>query len=97
MWRYVEDSLAYIFGGSTGSGQADRLLAVVEEAGPAGITLTQVTKQFSGHLDAGARDRAVAALVQRGLIVSTQEPTSGRPIVRLTAVAQIANNAKEAC
>jgi hypothetical protein len=84
VFRYVEDSTRIIFGGSTGSALADRLLALLTDAGPAGLTRTEIRDALGRHARRDAVDTALALLAERDLATEASEATKGRPSSRWT-------------
>lgn len=82
LWRYSEASVRHIFVQQTGDPEADRLLVAIRRAGPEGIDGTAQRDALGRH---GDPTRARGMLERRGLIVSREEPTGGRP--RLVSVA----------
>jgi len=52
LWRYCRASAAHIFAGSLGDPIADRLLAALRKAGPAGLDGTQQSALFDRHVTA---------------------------------------------
>lgn len=93
LWRYCEQSAAYIFGDSLGDEIADRLLAALTEAGESGLDGTAQSHHFGRHVSAARLDAARKLLEERGLAVTTTEPTGGRP--RVVTYAKKANQAKK--
>ncbi len=77
VWRYCRDSTALIFGESTGSSDADRLLDALRTAGHDGIDFTGQNDLFSRHRGKAARARA--QLEQGGLAATVTVPTGGKP------------------
>jgi hypothetical protein len=78
VWRYCEQSALYVFGEALGDPIADRLLAAVRDAGPAGLDGTGQYREFKGHVDRRQLERARADLERRGLVVTVPQPTRGR-------------------
>jgi hypothetical protein len=80
VWRYCRASAAVIFGDSLGDEVADTILAAVRDVGAGGITYGELQRRFfANHLAEKRRERAVALLVDRGLIRRESESTDGRP------------------
>lgn len=81
VWRYCEESTAYIFGGRTGDQLADRLLRLLRGQ-PVGLTRQQIRDALGRNY---ASDRITAALdeLQRhGLARCESVPTGGRTATR---------------
>lgn len=87
LWRYVEDSAAWLFGTSSADdGEVARLVAWIAEAGEAGRTRTEIANVFYGKNRKAAEIRPVlAALVQDGRLKEVREETGGAPRFRYFA------------
>ena len=84
LWRYCEQSAAFIFGQQTGDPIADRALDAIAAAG----TLTReqlIADVFQRHVRAADLDRALEHLLDAGYIEAEHEPTGGRPRTKYTA------------
>jgi hypothetical protein len=81
LWDYTERSARRIFGDALGDRTADRVLAVLAEAGAAGCTRTEVRDAFGRH-QSGDIDRALSLLLDMGRVIGTRELTAGRPCER---------------
>lgn len=79
VWDYCEASAVYIWGDATGDPQADKLLSALREAGAAGIDGTAQAALFGRHVTAERLDTIRDLLERRGLVVTEQQPTAGRP------------------
>ena len=88
VWRYSEASALYLFGDALGDPIADRLLEAICQAGDDGLDSTGQSAVFGRHVSATRRTQARAELERRGLIVTTQEETGGRPRLVSKAVTQ---------
>ena len=77
VWDYCRASAAYVFGDSTGNGDADRLLTALRIAGAEGLDLTAQRDLFGRH--PGRSDKARSVLERLGLAVTESVPTTGRP------------------
>lgn len=78
LWSYCRASVEYLYGDSLGDEIADRLLAALREADPAGLDGTQIRDLFGRHHSdrvAIARER----LVDEGLAEVVTAATNGRP------------------
>lgn len=78
-WRYAEHSVKYLFGATLGDATTDRILEALRLANGAGLTRTDISKQFSGHASAAQLDLALAELRGVGLATPTTTPGKGRP------------------
>lgn len=86
LWEYAEDSARYIFGDATGDAVADEILEALRRS-PDGLTRTQVRDLFQRNAPGHRIDRAVATLLELGLIEQRQETGQcGRPATKLIAV-----------
>lgn len=79
VWRYCEDSAAYIYGDATGDPVADEILTALRTAGPEGMARTELRDHFSRNVPSGRMGAALAALRKSGRASMTMEPTQGRP------------------
>lgn len=86
-WRYCEDSARYIFGDSLGDPDADAILAALREAGPAGLTRTEINERvFNRNHSETEIDRALNFLVGlRDLGVSTNSVLGHWPVLTIFA------------
>jgi hypothetical protein len=78
VWRYCEDSCAYIFGSATGNATADEIERMLQSK-PEGASQTEISKHFGRHKSSEELQKALATLQEAGRIVSEQIHTSGRP------------------
>lgn len=78
VWRYCEDSAAYVFGGMLGRPLADRLLNLMRDAGIDGILRSELRLAISHKIETPEFDVALSYLRRRGLAVVEREPTAGR-------------------
>jgi hypothetical protein len=84
LWDYLDQSAGYIFGERLGDWVADALYEAIREAGPEGLSETDLHNVF-GRNQTGARIRvALQSLAGLRLIVPTVEQTGGRPKTRWT-------------
>jgi hypothetical protein len=79
VWRFCEDSAAYIFESATGDEVADRLLRSLREAAPAGLDGTQQRDLFGRHVSGDRLANARQQLEDLGLAETVTEDTGGRP------------------
>ncbi|RQD77728.1 MAG: DUF3987 domain-containing protein [Candidatus Syntrophonatronum acetioxidans] len=81
VWRYAEDSARFIFGDTLGDPIADEILKALKEAGPQGMTRTDIINYFGRNK--GARDitRALNLIAEKG-IASCQKTVNekNRPV-----------------
>jgi len=82
---YSSATAEHLFGGRTGNAIADQVLRYVVEAGPEGITLTELQRLFQNHLKAAARDEALEVLTRLELVTVEELKTGGRPVKVLRA------------
>jgi hypothetical protein len=78
VWRYCDDSAAYIWGDALGDPTADEIRRAVC-AGVDGLTRGDLHNHFGRHKSAAELDRALSVLIERGLIRARKEETNGRP------------------
>ena len=86
LWRYCEDSAAYIFGDSLGDATADEILRTLRDRGESGLTREDLYEHFGRHKRSSEISRALAVLASHGLARSVREQTGGRPAERWFAV-----------
>ncbi len=78
VWRYCEDSVAWIWEGKLGDPDAERILEPLRAAGLPGMSRTSIRDLFSHDKDARAIDDALALLADHRLAVARMVPTGGR-------------------
>ncbi|HUQ95166.1 MAG TPA: DUF3854 domain-containing protein [Bryobacteraceae bacterium] len=82
LWQYCEDSCAFIFGDALGDANADTILRALNER-PQGLMRAEINARvLQGHCNSMEISRALAVLLERGLIRMEEEKTSGRPSER---------------
>jgi hypothetical protein len=86
VWRYCDQSVAIIFGNSTGDPLADEIHRMLV-ASPNGLTRAGIYDLLGRHRNRDEIGQALATLLQRGLARSETKPTGGRPEERWFAVA----------
>jgi hypothetical protein len=91
VWRYCEQSAAFIFGDSLGDEVADKLLAALRNAGPGGLDGTAQRDLFGRHVSGARLEAARQLLEDRGLAATHAVETGGRP--RTVSVATEASEA----
>lgn len=86
LWRYVEDSVGYVFGNRTGHPVADSIHSALQLV-PQGMTRTEVYEIFSRNKSKQEVDRGLGVLLDAGLIERRKdEHKTGRPAVRFCAI-----------
>jgi hypothetical protein len=78
VWRYCEQSVAWIWAGKLGNDDAERILDALREAGRTGLSRTAIRDLFSHDKRAAAVDEALGCLAEHALAASRMVPTSGR-------------------
>lgn len=78
LWKYSCESAAFIFGDALGDPTADRVLADLRDAAPAGRSREELRRLFGGHAIAAKLDRVLPNLEERGLIRKERQATEGR-------------------
>jgi hypothetical protein len=81
LWEYARESVAYIFGASTGNPDADAISRALQ-ATPEGLTRTDIAALFGRNLSAARLDRAVTLLLEQQRARFVKEATGGRPSER---------------
>jgi hypothetical protein len=82
VWDYCAASAAHIFGGKVGVPFADKILTAIREAGPEGLSRTEIRAVVGGHVPAEEIDGALRFLSIRGLAHERVIETPGRPARR---------------
>jgi hypothetical protein len=83
--RYSRFGVEQIFKRAPRPRLVEDILRYVRGRGNRGITLTDLTREFSNHLEIGKRNAILAELLDDGLIVRKTVPTTGRPAEWLVA------------
>lgn len=86
-WEYCEASVAYIWGAKLSDSDVDRLYSAVVNAGPAGLSRTEISALFSNNRSKPQLDVLVAQLERAGVARVEQQLGGGRPRGVLIAVA----------
>jgi hypothetical protein len=89
LWRYCFDSARFIFGDSLGNPAADDLMAALREAGPSGLSRSEMSRDVFG------RNRSAREITQALGVVQEHELAwgevdrsgAGRPVERWYATA----------
>jgi hypothetical protein len=78
VWEYVEASVAYVFGTTTGNKDADVLLHALRGATQGRMSKTQIANDvFHKHIKAAALNEAIRILAEAGTITYAYEPSEG--------------------
>jgi hypothetical protein len=94
VWDYCSASAALFFGTSTGDHIADRILEAIN-ASPKGLSRTQMSALFHGHVSGNRIDAALEQLISFGAIVQSNQPTGGRPATLWSATAETQSMGEE--
>ena len=78
VWRYVEESAGYVFGDRLGDQLADRCLTLLQEAGPAGLSRSDLREELNHRVPAERITDALALLEAAGLARRNDVSTGGR-------------------
>jgi hypothetical protein len=78
VWRFCDQSCAYLFGTSLGNPVADEIRRALE-ASPAGLTRNDIMNMFRRHRASEEIRQALDQLAERGLARSETRSTGGRP------------------
>jgi hypothetical protein len=78
LWDYCAASVKYVFGTSTGNRVAEDILAALRQK-PEGMTRTQISKHFNGHLDRERIATALKRLHECRLVTEDRQDTGGAP------------------
>jgi hypothetical protein len=77
-WEYVEASVRFIFGNSTGDKVADRIFDAVCES-VEGLTRTEIMDLFSHHEKRERVEEAISLLLKCKKVIIAKSETGGRP------------------
>src|SRR5262249_49459108 len=81
LWKYVEETVQFVFGHSLGDTTADEISLALQGT-PEGLTRHQIRRVvFQGHKSSAAINRALALLHGYKLAHSKKAETAGRPEV----------------
>jgi hypothetical protein len=78
LWGYCERSCQWAFGETTGSRDADEILHGLR-SNPGGLNKTEILKLFGCHKSARDVDKALALLVENGLVIAGRPAAGGQP------------------
>jgi len=79
IWRYAEASARHISGDAIGDPVADTILAALREAGPDGMTRTEISRLFDRNISSAKLIAALQTLVTLGVARPISRQTAGRP------------------
>ena len=79
IWRYAEASARHISGDAIGDPVADTILAALREAGPDGMTRTEISGLFDRNISSAKLIAALQTLVTLGVARPISRQTAGRP------------------
>ncbi len=82
IWRYVRESVYYLFKNTLGDPVADKILGALTAAGPDGLRRSRIRDVFDRNLSAKEVERALLMLKQSGLAYVEEEGTAGRTAER---------------
>jgi hypothetical protein len=85
VWDYCSASAALFFGTSTGDHIADRILEAIN-ASPHGLSRTQMSSLFHGHISSNRIDAALEQLISLGAIDQSNQASGGRPATLWSAI-----------
>lgn len=88
LWGYCEGSTRWIFGDGVGEPLADEILRLLRDH-PNGLTKGDIGDHFHRHRSKTQLGRALALLLEHGLVTRTKEPTGGRPLERWRAMSRL--------
>ena len=77
VWRYAEQSAAWVFGDAVGDEVADTILEAARAKGE--LDRTDIRDLFARHINRSRIEQALAHLVNAGLLEYATESTRGRP------------------
>ncbi len=77
---YAEGTARHIFGDSTGSSRLDQLLAAIRDAGSRGLTRTEISRKFSGHIPGPELDNLLEHVAAHPDFAEEVRRTGGRPV-----------------
>jgi hypothetical protein len=82
LWQYVEQSVYYVFGDSTGDPVADDILRLLRNAGAQGATRTEISGFLGRHQNKDRIGRALGLLLEHRRAHFLRETTAGKPAER---------------
>ena len=78
LWKYSERSAAYIFGSGLGDRVADTILAALKDAGPEGMTNSEISTLLGRNVPLPRLNRAFSMLVAGGRVTSAKDSSEGK-------------------
>lgn len=87
LWRYAQDSAAYIFGQALGDPTADAIVGLLRTQSE-GVTRTELNDHFGRNKSKAQLDAAITLAQSNGLLRIEKRETKGRPmeVLRLVSV-----------
>ena len=87
LWKYCEQSAAYIFGDSLGDPDAEKLMAALDKAGKDGLGLYEIRRKvFCGHRTSEQIARLLTSLSHAGAAFMEPDTSTKRPSTRWFSV-----------
>ena len=80
--RFCDDSVKFIFGDRIGDPIADRILEALRDAGPAGLTRSDISELFQRNRTQNEIENGLEVLREYGLAGAREEQTPGRSVER---------------
>jgi hypothetical protein len=94
LWKYCEDSAAFIFGDTQCNQVIDQILKALRNA-DGGLTRNEIRDLFSGHRSSEEIGAALRILGERRLVEFQKEDTGGRTAERWFATSEDARKARK--
>jgi hypothetical protein len=85
-WEYAEESARFIFGEALGDPVADAILQMIQNAGSAGVTKTDISQHFGKNTAAATINRGLTLLAELGLAKSEKHATGGRSVEKWSKI-----------
>jgi hypothetical protein len=95
LWKYCEDSAAFIFGNALSNSLSDQVLKALR-CTPDGLTRSDLRDLFNRHRSSEEIGMALQLLEERGSAECQMEDSGGRPIERWFSTNQDARKAPKA-
>ncbi len=87
VWRYAEQSAAYIFGDQLADPDGEKVAAALRKAFPAGLSSQQIRRQvFHGHRSGAELNRIMGTLTRAGLAEMEVDSSTRKPTTRWRSV-----------
>jgi hypothetical protein len=77
LWEYADASVQHVWGDALGDPVADEIMRALRQAGPAGLTRTELSNLFARNRDAAEIGRALAMLAAAGKARRITRDTGG--------------------